>query len=47
MPEGDLSLNYTFYRPWGAVARAYLAKYPHRRLKHVKSVDTLERYVDD
>ncbi|CAG9317049.1 unnamed protein product [Blepharisma stoltei] len=29
------------------VARAYLAKYPHRKLSHIEYIDTLERYVDE
>lgn len=46
MSEQHLHLSHTFNYPWRVVARAYLCKYPHRKLSHVESVDTLERYVD-
>lgn len=46
MPEDLIELNYVFRNPWAVVARAYLGKYPHPKLSHVESVDTLERYVD-
>lgn len=46
MPEDRIELNYVFRNPWSIVARAYLGKYPHPKLSHVESVDTLERYVD-
>ncbi|CAG9317050.1 unnamed protein product [Blepharisma stoltei] len=47
MSENTIQLSHTFKQPWCMVARAYLAKYPHRKLSHVESVDTLERYVDE
>jgi hypothetical protein len=46
MSEREVQHSYTFRQPWRVVARAYLAKYPHPKLSHVESVDTLERYVD-
>jgi hypothetical protein len=46
MPEDLIELNYVFRNSWPVVARAYLGKYPHPKLSHVESVDTLERYVD-
>lgn len=46
MSEDRIELNYVFRNPWPIVARAYLGKYPHPKLSHVESVDTLERYID-
>jgi len=46
MPEDLIELTYMFRNSWPVVARAYLGKYPHPKLSHVESVDTLERYVD-
>ena len=46
MPEKTFEISYQFTYPWALVCRAYLAKYPHPRLSHVESIDTLERYVD-
>lgn len=47
MTEKTFEIVYQFKSPWVLVCRAYLAKYPHPRLSHVETVDTLERYVDD
>ena len=46
MSESSFDLSHMFSRPWLLVCRAYLAKYPHPMLRHVESIDTLERYVD-
>ena len=47
MSKKEVEHTHLFNYPWEIVVRAYLGKYPHPRLSHVESIDTLERYVDE
>jgi hypothetical protein len=40
-------LEYTYDHPFNSVAAAFVRKYPHPALKHVKFTETLERYVEN
>ena len=46
MTDHRVELSHRFLYPWKLVTRAYLAKYPHKKMPDLSSVDTLERYVD-
>jgi hypothetical protein len=40
-------MQHIFSHPWHTMTAAHWRKYPNERAKHVKSVDILERYVDE